>query len=74
MVGSGGNFRVLLWSKLDFGPCSRNWTKLNNISKSHQQVEDEEIQEIVPVKSEPHENSQQLSNVTESAVALGESY
>ena len=48
--------------------------QVTNISKYHQQVEEEEIQEIVPVKSEPHENSQQLSNVTESAVALGESY
>ena len=25
-----GNFSVPLWSKLDFCPCTRNWTKLNN--------------------------------------------
>ena len=47
--------------------------QVTNVSKSHQQVEDEEIQEIVSVKSEPHETSQQPINVAEGAVALGES-
>ena len=30
MVVVEGNLSVLLWSKLDFCPCTRNWTKLNN--------------------------------------------
>jgi hypothetical protein len=49
--------------------------QVTNISKYHQQVEEEEIQEIIPVKSEPHEASQQSSNVDQQgAVALEESY
>ena len=48
--------------------------KFTNVSKYHQQAEEEEIQEIVPVKAEPHETSQQSSNVNQGAVALGESY
>ena len=44
--------------------------QVTNISKYHQQVEEEEIQEIIPVKSEP-----QSSNVDQhGAVALEESY
>ena len=38
-----GNFSVLLWSKLDYCRCTRNWTKLNKIAKGSENVKGKQV-------------------------------